>query len=165
MLQGDSTDDETGDVFEKRLLGGRIKLLHVFNRNCIDGEFSAVFYPAKGALANVPCLLKPSFFADFLRAPRKPIWNEDYSRLPPGSTFHFPAVVSGNALECEFSAKSQNPTALQADPTTLTKNVPRRRVTFPSRCHWLRSGRRNPQIPHRRCIPHQAPPLHPAPSK
>jgi hypothetical protein len=81
MHQGDG---EAGDVFEKRLLGGTIELLFVFNPSTFEGEFSAVFFPVSGALANIPCLLKPAFFTDFLAEPRKPVLNQDYSNILPG---------------------------------------------------------------------------------
>jgi hypothetical protein len=124
MLQGDCTDGEAGDVFEKRLLGGRIELLFVSNRSFIDGEFSAVFHPANGPLANFPCLFKPSYFADFLREPRMPIFNKDFTRFPPDSTCLFPAIMSGSALECDFSAKFPRFPAQQADQTTQTRPAP-----------------------------------------
>ena len=166
MLQGNSAGGEAGEVFENRLLGGSIELLFVSNRSCIDGEISAVFYPANGAFANFPCLLKPSFFSDFLREPRKPVWEQDYSRLPPASTLQYPAAVSGNALECDFSAKPLSFPALQAEPTTPTKNGSRLRTGFPSSCKWHPGVYKNPlSCTPRRCIPRRVPPMQLVPSK
>ena len=157
MLQGGG---EAGDVFEKRLLGGRVELLCVSNRSFIDGEFSAVFYPANGPLANFPCLFKPSYFADFLKKPRMPVWNEDYFEIPRGSVLMYPAVISGNALGCELSTKQPNFPAQQADPSTPTKNGSRLRTGFYSSCLGVYRNQ------HRRnCIPRQVPQLQLAPSK
>ena len=154
MLQVDTSDGEAGDVFEMRLLGGSVELQFILNRSLVDGEFSAVFFPADGPLADFPCLFKPSFFADFLREPRKPVCNEDYTMLSPGSFCQYPAIISGNALACELLAKSLP--ARQADPTTPTKTGSRLRGCFPPSCKWLpryRNSRRS------KCIPRQLPPV------
>ena len=161
MLQGDG---EAGEVFEKRLLDGRIKLLFVFNPSSSEGEFSTVFFPVSGALANIPCLLKPEFFTDFLKEPRKPVLNQDYSNLLPGQVCENPSMISGSALQCELSIPPNYPAA-QADPITPTKNGCRLRAGFrvPSSCKWLPCHYRNPQ--RSKCIPRRVPLLQLAPSK
>ena len=159
MLQGDG---EAGEVFEKRLLGGRIELLFVFNPSSSEGEFSAVFFPVSGALANIPCLLKPSFFTDFLKEPRKPVLNQDYSNIIPGYVCENPAMISGSALKSELSKPPSYPAA-QADPITPTKNGCRLRAGFPSGCKWLPGVYRNPRRSN--CIPRRVPQLQLAPSK
>ncbi len=164
MLQGDKSDGEAGDVFENRLLGGQINLLYVSNRSCIDGEVMAVFYPSNGALADVACMFKPSFFTDFLREPRKPVCDEDYSELPPGSYSLYPAVVSGSAQAWDSAARLPIHPARQADPITPTKNGCRLRSGFPSGGYKWGAGLY--RTPHRRnCIPRRVPPLQLAQSK
>ncbi len=159
MLQGDG---EAGDVFEKRLLGGTIELLFVFNPSSSSGssEFSAVFFPVSGALAKIPCLLKPAFFTDFLEVPRKPVLYQDYSNILPGFVCEYPALISGSALKCALS-KPPNYPAAQADLITPTKC--RHRAGLPSSCKWLKDVYRNPR--RSTCIPRRVPQLQLAPSK
>jgi hypothetical protein len=160
MLQGDG---EAGEVFEKRLLGGRIELLFVINPRCSYGEFSAVFFPVSGALANVPCLFKPSFFTDFLKEPRQPVLNEDYSNVLPGYVCELPAMISGSALQCELSANPRRYPAAQTDPVTPTKHGCRLRTCFPPSCKWFPGVYRN--LHRSNCIPRRVPQLQLAPSK
>ena len=159
MLQGDKSDGEACEVFENRLLGGQIDLLYVTNLSCIDGEILAVFYPSNGALADLACMFKPSFFTDFLREPRKPVCDEDYSELPRGSYCLYPAVVSGSVQAVKLPIYP----ARQADPITPTKNGCRLRSGFPSGGYKWGAGLY--RTPHRNCIPRRVPPLQLAQSK
>ena len=73
---------EAGNVFEECLLGGTIFLFRVHDKIEGNPEVKAVFFPNDGPCKSEECILKPSFISEFLKTPRKPIYDKDYTPIP-----------------------------------------------------------------------------------
>ena len=109
-------------MFEGRLLGGTVSLLCIGGFNSTmrrNGEISTVFFPHDGPYQSQHCLFTPSFISDFLKKPRKPVCEQDYTMMPTTEVAVDITLVSGHRV-ASCNALHQFP-ARQTEPTTPTK--------------------------------------------